>query len=173
MPLPSSHSVPALQIRSHDFWRYIHLYVCMYVCMYVIPNLKPGADVREGMFGRHAIRRRWQAATLIAVSSTAIASTTDRFDRFIRFDLFPFHPTSFRLQVGFLTSFVSQQPFPLDFRKCTQTSCGKLYACHCVILQILYNYTSLFTVWVEKKHRRKHTTRKIEKKHKNTYLTSN
>jgi len=44
----------------------------MYVCMYVIPNLKPGADIREGMFGRHAIRRRWQAATLIAVSSTAL-----------------------------------------------------------------------------------------------------
>ena len=32
-------------------------------------------------------------------------------------------------------------------------------------------YTSLFTVQVEKKHTRKHTTRKIEKKHKNTYLT--
>jgi len=32
MPLPSSHPVPAPQIRSHDFWHYINLYVCMYVC---------------------------------------------------------------------------------------------------------------------------------------------
>ena len=31
LPLPSSHPVPAPQIRSHDFWRYINLYVCMYV----------------------------------------------------------------------------------------------------------------------------------------------
>ena len=27
--------VPAPQIRSHDFWRYINLYVYMYVCTYV------------------------------------------------------------------------------------------------------------------------------------------
>ena len=27
--------MPAPQIRSHDFWRYINLYVCVYVCMYV------------------------------------------------------------------------------------------------------------------------------------------
>ena len=36
-------------------------------------------------------------------------------------------------------------------------------------------YTSLFTVHVEteKKHSRKHTTRKVDKKHKNTYPTNN
>jgi len=33
LPLLSSHPVPAPQIRSRDFWRYINLYVCMYVCM--------------------------------------------------------------------------------------------------------------------------------------------
>ena len=38
LPLPSSHPVPAPQIRSHDFWRYINLCVCMYVCMYVFCN---------------------------------------------------------------------------------------------------------------------------------------
>jgi len=27
LPLPSSHPVPAPQIRSHEFWRYINLYV--------------------------------------------------------------------------------------------------------------------------------------------------
>jgi len=41
-------------------------------------------------------------------------------------------------------------------------------------VDLKYIYTSLFTVHVEtKKHTRKHTTRKIEKKHKNTYLTNN
>ena len=35
LPLPSSHPVPAPQIRSHDFCRYLNLYLCMYVCMYV------------------------------------------------------------------------------------------------------------------------------------------
>jgi len=30
--LPSSHLVPAPQIRAHDFWRYINLYSRMYVC---------------------------------------------------------------------------------------------------------------------------------------------
>ena len=32
LPLPSSHPVPAPQIHSHDFWRYINLYVCMCRC---------------------------------------------------------------------------------------------------------------------------------------------
>ena len=27
LPLPSSHPVPATQIRCHNFWRYINLYV--------------------------------------------------------------------------------------------------------------------------------------------------
>jgi len=40
--------------------------------------------------------------------------------------------------------------------------------------RILYIYTSLFAVHVEtKKHTRTHTTQKIEKKHKNAYLTNN
>jgi len=37
LPLPSSHPVPAPQIRFRDFWRYINLYVRMYVYMYASP----------------------------------------------------------------------------------------------------------------------------------------
>jgi len=29
---PSTHHVPAPQIRSHDFWRYINLSVCIHIC---------------------------------------------------------------------------------------------------------------------------------------------
>jgi len=32
LPSPSSHPVPAPQIRSHDFWRCINLYVYVYAC---------------------------------------------------------------------------------------------------------------------------------------------
>ena len=34
--------VPAPQIRSHDFWRYINLHVCMYVCAFSALTLLVG-----------------------------------------------------------------------------------------------------------------------------------
>jgi len=47
LPLPSSHPVPAPQIRSHDFWRYINFYVCIYELINELQKLLSNEDRGE------------------------------------------------------------------------------------------------------------------------------
>jgi len=49
--IPSSHPVPAPQIRSHDFWRYINLYICMHVCR----------PIEETCIAPRRVWAKWQA----------------------------------------------------------------------------------------------------------------